>query len=216
MKDLKIVPVLFHNDKAKSVGDIVENVSFAILFGKMKLLSPPFKILYTDIKQLLDIIVDVAPPTAKIAIVTDQGLPVVQIHSDKLLHYVNYVGFKDNLAKFKMILQKDKQMFDHRVQPKTTTTTSVKPTQPDHPIQRLLFDKLRLNHTNETPTKQTVDVGNQEFSSDESSTSTSPFKSPISDPLNDSGFVTESETSKVKKKVDFDYNSTMKEIESRI
>ena len=114
-KNLRILPILFEMDKPSVEKDLVINVSFGILFGRLKPLKQPFKILHSDIKKILDIIHDIAPNGTKIADVTEPGLPVIQVHSNKLLHEVTYFGSKPDLNKFKVHLSQDK-LFHERLE----------------------------------------------------------------------------------------------------
>jgi len=111
IKNLRIVPVLFQKEKASADQDLLFNVSFGVLFGKMKPMSPPLRILQCDIKNLMDIVLDIVPPGSKIAELTAPGLPIVQIHSEKLLHEVTYFGVEKDLSQFKTGLSKDRHFF---------------------------------------------------------------------------------------------------------
>ena len=112
IRNLRIVPVLFQKEKPSVDQDLLFNISFGILFGKMKPMSPPLKILQSNIKNLMDIVLDVVPPGSKIAALTAPGLPMVQIHSEKLLHEVTYFGSKKDLSQFQTGLSKDRHFFD--------------------------------------------------------------------------------------------------------
>ena len=110
--NLKIVPILFQKARSGSDVEVAENVTFGIVFGRFDFVNPPFKILYSDKKQLVEVIGHIAPPASTVAMVTDQGIDIMQVHTQKLLHKVTYFGFKKDIAKFKKLLSKDRAMFD--------------------------------------------------------------------------------------------------------
>ena len=50
----------------------------------------------------------IAPAGSKVALCTDAQLPVIRLHSEKLMHRVTYYGLKGNIDRFMCQLRKDK------------------------------------------------------------------------------------------------------------
>ena len=59
----------------------MENMSFGILFGKFSVLIPPLKRAYRNLDNLSEIVASICPPEAKVALVTDSGIPLIKIHT---------------------------------------------------------------------------------------------------------------------------------------
>ena len=110
MEKLKIVPIYFINMKQKSDGKMCENMDFGILFGKFSVLLPPLKRAYSDLVNLNDIVKKICPPKSTVAMVTDQRLKVIKVHSSDLEQTVKYFGSPTDLSKFKDHLRKDKKV----------------------------------------------------------------------------------------------------------
>ena len=110
MEKLKIVPIYFINMKQKSDGKMCENMDFGILFGKFSVLLPPLKRAYSNLDNLNDIVKKICPPKSTVAMVTDQRLKVIKVHSSDLEQTVKYFGSPTDLSKFKDHLRKDKKV----------------------------------------------------------------------------------------------------------
>ena len=110
MEKLKIVPIYFTNMKQKSDGKMCENMDFGILFGKFSVLLPPLKRAYSNLDNLNDIVKKICPPKSTVAMVTDQRLKVIKVHSSDLEQTVKYFGSPTDLSKFKDHLRKDKKV----------------------------------------------------------------------------------------------------------
>ena len=110
MEKLKIVPIYFINMKQKSDGKMCENMDFGILFGKFSVLLAPLKRAYSNLDNLNDIVKKICPPKSTVAMVTDQRLKVIKVHSSDLEQTVKYFGSPTDLSKFKDHLRKDKKV----------------------------------------------------------------------------------------------------------
>ena len=111
-ENLQVMPIMFQNSKSRPSREVVENIIFGIVFGKFIFINPPFKMLYADKKQLLDVIGHIAAPATSVAIVTDEGLPIIQVHTSRLQHKVSYFGFKKDLDNFRKTLGKERVVFE--------------------------------------------------------------------------------------------------------
>ena len=109
---LRSQTITLTDSRSGSDVEVAENVIFGIVFGRFDFIDPPCKILYSDKKQLVEVIGHIAPPASTVAMVTDQGIDIMQVHTQRLLHRVTYFGFKKDLGKFKKLLSKDRAMFD--------------------------------------------------------------------------------------------------------
>ena len=195
--NLKVFPVLFQNDKGGSE-EVTENVTFGVAFGKIVVSNPPFKILLGDKKYLLSTVVaQLTVPASSVAIVTDSGLPIVQVHTERLLHKVTYFGTKMEIMKFKQYLAKDKVLFKKAVEVsgKEIVVENVKPNK----AVGAIVD--RVNNEPSVTVDSNVEVN---ASDDEDESSTSPFKKDESGAfggMNDSGIDIDGEagTSSIKK-----------------
>ena len=110
MEKLKIVPIFFNNLRLKSSGEVCENMDFGVLFGRFNILIPPLKRGYNGLFNIVEIVNRICPPQSQIAMLSDQGLPVLQVHSANLDQRVQYIGTKEDLNKFKLLLRKDKAL----------------------------------------------------------------------------------------------------------
>ena len=127
MEKLKIVPIYFNDSKQTTDNDVVENLVFGILFGRFSVLISPLKMAYSNLSQTLHIIQSVCPPKSKVALITEAGLPMIQIHSPELLHQITYFGSKGELSKFQLMLSKDKTL--HNTQSCNSTESDKSSTQ---------------------------------------------------------------------------------------
>ena len=114
--NIKIMPVLFLKDKDDSTGDVTENVVFGIVFGKLVVANPPFKLLFGEKKQLSTLVSQLAALASSVAMLTDVGLPIIQVHNEKLLQKVTYFGSTKDILKFKKVLTKDRIMYDKNLE----------------------------------------------------------------------------------------------------
>ena len=110
MEKVKILPVYFNSLKQKIEGEMCENLEFGILFGKFSILLPPLKRSYSSICYISEIVEKICPPLSKIAMISDEGLQMIQVHSSELEQKVRYFGAKSDLSKFKALLAKDKTL----------------------------------------------------------------------------------------------------------
>ena len=108
---LQIIPVFFFSEVTSSSSSIQENIKHGIIFGKFSILKPPLRVYYSSIKFIREILENVVPPHSKVAVITEPGLPFIQIHTEHLLFKAVYYGSNQEIEKFKRILGKDKQMF---------------------------------------------------------------------------------------------------------
>ena len=115
MERFKIVPVYFNNFKQKlgDKGRFLENMSYGILFGRFSVLIPPLKRAYRNLDNLPEIVTSICPPEAKVALVTDSGIPLIKIHTSDLSYQVVYFGTRDSISKFQKKLSKDKTSSSH-------------------------------------------------------------------------------------------------------
>ena len=115
METFKIVPIYFSDCKQPSDKEIFENLVFAVLLGKFSILISPLKMAYRDLTQVLMIVKSTCPPKCRVALITEEGLPFIQVHCPDLIHPVTYFGTKEELSKFQLKLSKDKTL--HSSQP---------------------------------------------------------------------------------------------------
>ena len=127
MEKMKILPIFFNNSRQKTNGEVWENMDFSILFGKFNILIPPLKRGYSGLFNIVQIVNRICPPQSRIAMLTDQGLPLLQVHSADLEQRVHYIGTREDLSKFKLLLSKDKTL--HNIKSKEADITSTQPSE---------------------------------------------------------------------------------------
>ena len=207
VQNFNIIPVGIFNEKAPALDGVQDNLYHGIIFGKMVILKPPLKMYYSNFNMLSDILESIALPQSDVAVVAEPGVSMIQVHTEQLLFKVQYHGSKEEITKFKKILDNDKQMF-----------TITRP-------------KATLSHTDgESSTSQEKIVDTEESSGESggescNESSTSPFKSPASsgalNSTQDSGIGSPSPRSLVfsskkssSKHLKYDYGETIEDIEA--
>ena len=112
-KDAKfrIVPLLFHGNNYIKDG-VVENVKFAVLFGKFVVLSPPLNVDHGSISNLNLVVNKICPPGSSVAVISDINVPLVKIHSEALSANITYIGGRKEMKKFEASLLKRSRVFD--------------------------------------------------------------------------------------------------------
>ena len=96
LENFKIVPISF-NREVKSSGDVVENISYSILFGKLSIINPPLKVHYRGFENLINIVECVIPLQSSVALLCDPGVECSKIHSDESDRKVSYFAPKSSL-----------------------------------------------------------------------------------------------------------------------
>ena len=107
IKDFKVVPLLFKKE-SKSCEEVCENVSYALLFGKLTILNSPLMVHYCDLVHLIKVVENICPPQLNVSLVCDPGIPFIKLHSQDLDKKVTYYGIKSEITKFKNKLDADK------------------------------------------------------------------------------------------------------------
>lgn len=121
--------------------------------------------------------------------VIDEGLEIIQVHTQKLLHTVTYFGFKRDLEKFKKLLGKDRVMFESPSEAEDLNDSA----------------SIETNH--------------EDISDGSSTSPFKKIEAGSSKSLDDSGIVVDpgAGTSFVKKKLDvYDFNETMESIQDEV
>ena len=108
---IQSIPIFFFSEVTSSSSKIHENIKHGIILGKFSILKPSLPVYYSSINFVREILENVVPPQSRIAIITEPGLPFVQIHTEHLHFKTVYYGSSQEIEKFKRILGKDKQMF---------------------------------------------------------------------------------------------------------
>ena len=108
MPNFEIVPLLFNKPIQKNLTKIVENIQFALLFGKFLVLKSPLLMHYSDPVQVVKVVEAICPSQARISFIADAGQDFVQIHNQDLEWSVKYYGAKADIEKFKKRLDSDK------------------------------------------------------------------------------------------------------------
>lgn len=111
LQNFQIIPVSFFSGFAPIVNSIQENIKHGIIFGKFSILKPPLKVYYSNMKMLTEVLENIVPPKSRVASITEPGLSVVQVHTEQLFFNTVYYGSEEEIAKFKRVLDKDKQLF---------------------------------------------------------------------------------------------------------
>ena len=93
--DIRVEQIVFEKSKSLITSDqVMENISFGLLFGKFLITSPPLEILHGDVKMNLRTVVgQVLVPGSTIAFLNDGNLPIIDIHSIKDLQMCNFTYF---------------------------------------------------------------------------------------------------------------------------
>ena len=208
--NLKVFPVLFQKHKDGSDTEVTENITFGLAFGKIVVSNPPFKILLGDKKHLSTVVAQLTVPASSVALVTDAGLPIIQVHTERLLHRVTYFGTSKELVKFKQALAKDRVMYNKGV--------SVSDKEIVAENDQTKADGVRTEEKNNKQSETRDVIESSAVGDDVDESSTSPFKKDVSGVMNDSGidFDGGAETSLINfgagsssiKKLDFDYSFT--------
>ena len=102
-KDLKIFPLLFHGNSC-IIGDVAENLTFCVLFGRFSVLSPPLSLFQSSISNLLNVVEKISPPYSSVAQISDLGF--VKVHCESLTRKVTYFGLREEMMKMEASLKK--------------------------------------------------------------------------------------------------------------
>ena len=128
--DFKIFPLFFKIDPKVS-DEMLVNVKFALLFGKMNVLKDPLSTHYNNIEDVIKVIDSVCPPNSVVGVMCDKGIEFVKVHSYPLDKKVVYHGSENDLKRFKKSLDSDKSpvsceplidLMDSSHTPSTSTT----------------------------------------------------------------------------------------------
>ena len=107
IKDFKLVPLLFKVDP-KSKEEVVENVMYGLVFGKLTLLKSPFVVNYGDLCQLRKVVESTCPAKKQIALVCGLGVPSIKLHGPDFDKKVTYYASELEILRFKKKLAADK------------------------------------------------------------------------------------------------------------
>ena len=185
--NLRIFPMTFHNEKAKTSDNIIDNAYTSLVFGRLSSLKSPLKLHYMNINQLSEVVQSIAPSSTKVAYIVDKNVQFIQVHGRELTFNIAYYGPKSEVDRFKNSLSKDKIMLESTDRPRLDTenncsSSSVKP------INDSVCDIGKNGNSNE-------------YSCDENESTTSPQKSTPSADMNDSGFLEDNRNKSFPKKV---------------
>ena len=103
----KLFPLIFRKETS-CTGVIVENVSYALLFGKFCILDSSLVVLYDNIQQLSNVVKSICPKKGTVGLVCDKGVPMIKIHSPDVDIKVTYYGDPKEISKFEKKLSSDK------------------------------------------------------------------------------------------------------------
>ena len=96
----QVIPLLF-NKEVNSTENVIENISYAILFGKITILSPPLKVHYNSLSQLTSIVECISPLKSSVAVLCDQGVSCPKIYLKDSDRKVKYYAPKSELLKLR-------------------------------------------------------------------------------------------------------------------
>ena len=135
IKDFKVFPLAFKIDP-KANEEMLVNMKFALLFGKLNVIKDPLVTHYSDLGEISQVVDAVCPPRSKVGLICDETISFVKVHNDQLDKNVTYYGFENDLNRFKKKLNSDKTPVTELVQPASeiidsgiiasTSTTPVK------------------------------------------------------------------------------------------
>ena len=107
--NFEIIPLLFNRTVKKNLSSkVVENIQFALLFGKFLVLKSPLLMHYSDPVQVIKVVEAICPPQARIGFIADSGQDFVKLHNKDLEWSVKYYGTEADVEKFKKRLDGDK------------------------------------------------------------------------------------------------------------
>ena len=172
VKDFQLVPLLFQK-VATANEPIGENVSYALLFGKLTILKAPLLVCYSDISQLVKVVESVCPPQLSVALISDPGVPLIKLHSADLDRKVTYLVVEADVSKFRKKLDSDK-----------SPAVKVSSDEPEDPH----VVKVSSDEPADSEDSRVVKESSDEPANSEDIATTSPIKS-TSKTLDDSGFV---------------------------
>ena len=121
VKDFKVFPLAFKID-IKGNEEMLVNMKFALLFGKLHVLRDPLVTLYSDISEISKVVESVCPPRSEVGLICDETISPVKIHNDQLDKNVTYYGFENDLKRFQKKLNSDKALVTESVQPMVEIT----------------------------------------------------------------------------------------------
>ena len=96
-----VKPILF-NTKPMKKNDIRENVIFGVIFGNFTVHHPPLDVYHQSQDELLNIVEKLLPVDSPVSLICDEGVPPVKIHKDCVSRSITYIGFKKDLAEFRL------------------------------------------------------------------------------------------------------------------
>ena len=224
IKDFMVVPLMFKKDP-KNFDQVAENVSYALLFGKMTILEPPLIVFYDNILNLNKIVESICPPTLSVSLVSDPGVPIVEIHGQGVNRIVTYYGDNKEISKFKIKLDTDKTPIplEPEIDDLSLDLDSLEyiplddDSSDDIPLvddssEHIPLDDYSSDHIS-LGDDSSVYIPLDDSSENIPSTSTTPAKS-SPDKMNDSGF--EGDTSQCSSKRIISFQSKMAEIDAEI
>ena len=89
--------------------DVIVNVKFGILFGKIPFMRNSIFVHYDSLNHQESIVDSLSSDKIKVAVVTDPGVPIIKVHSAKFDKLFSYYGTTESIAKFKKYLAADRK-----------------------------------------------------------------------------------------------------------
>ena len=123
IKDFQIIPLVFEKHQ-EFCADVIENITFATLFGKFTITKPPLFTYHSNLTQLSKVVECICPPQADVGIVCDPGIVPIKMHNHEQNRNVTYYGGNADILKFRKKLNSDKYPVHELLPPDTTDTSA--------------------------------------------------------------------------------------------
>ena len=124
VSDFHVIPITFQCNNGVIVNGIMENVKYAVLFGKFVIFQPPLLVQYKSIEAIHQVLDQVVPPNGKIAAIFEPGVEIVLMEErNQSRKSVTYFGSSNAMTKFQKALKSYTQTKEEEVSlplPKST------------------------------------------------------------------------------------------------
>ena len=96
----KIIPLYFNTTPVVR-GDVCENIEFSILIGKFSSAGLPISVYQNSAMNMKNILLNISPPSCKMAMIADSGCALFPIHSQNgKASVVDYFGSPSEVTRF--------------------------------------------------------------------------------------------------------------------
>ena len=108
IKFFKAIPVMFKVSEVQD-SDVVENVKFGILYGKIPQLLSSLFVFYDSLTQLKTVVQSISGgKKLKVAVVIDPGFEVGKVHYENMDKIFTYYGNHEDISRLEKLLASDK------------------------------------------------------------------------------------------------------------